>query len=233
MCHRRRRCPPRSCRHLHAQGGQRIGWSPAVVRTPRPSRRWDISRARLCATPHGVGWRGARRAHTSGPQGSGARQNSWQHQTGAARRSRHGDRVVQGPPRYARRVCGCRSPCGTPDRVRPGEGGRVVPPLRGRKAQAWPYRFRRPAGPMRRTHRAGSVVCRRATLALPAPFCRRVSRRKPAPGTAAPGLAGRPPRPLRGGRREPGHLRLERRRRRLPQQLRSPSPRGRGRGTPR
>ena len=59
-------------------------------------------------------------------------------------------------------------------------------------------------------------VRRRAALAVPPPLRRRVPGRQPAADPAARRLAGRPLRPVRGRRPPPGHLRVERGRRRLP-----------------
>ena len=59
-------------------------------------------------------------------------------------------------------------------------------------------------------------VRRHAALAVPPPLRRRVPGREPAADAAARRLAGRPLGPVRGRRPPPGHLRVERRRRRLP-----------------
>ena len=133
------------------------------------------------------------------------------------------DRVGQGPA--------ASPPTTTPPRRRRAgahpagrrrRGGRRLRALRGREAapRRWSTSTTCSAGCADDLRRRPDVR-RRPALAVPPPLRRRVPGRQPAAVPAARGVARRPRRPLRRRRPQPGHLRVERRRRRVPARLRS------------
>ena len=106
--------------------------------------------------------------------------------------------------------------------------GRGLRALRDREAGPAHGRLRRPAPAVPARPARGPRVRPVAALALPARVRRRVPGRQPPAARPARGVAGRPRRPVRGGRPQPGHLRVERRRPDRPHRLRrraTPGPR--------
>ena len=142
-----------------------------------------------------------------------------------------GDRVGVGPPHHPGAVRAGRHPGPATAPGLPGHRGHGVRAVH--RAEAAP-----PAGGLRRPPPAGGAgpgrgpgVRRGPALAVPPPVRRRVPGRQPPPVRAAVGLAGPGLGRLHRGRPQPGHLRLERRRRPLPHRLRPLLPR-RGDGGP-
>ncbi len=230
--HRRRRPRPRP--HLHPAGGGRARHPPGPARGAGAGGGGHVPRRRLRPASAAVGRPGRAAAGTARPQGGAAGLPPPPHHRtpGPPGRRGHRDRMGQGPHGVARRLRGGRTHRRAPATgARPGHG-RSLPALRAGEDQKPPGRLRRPPSLVRHRPRARPHLRRRPTVAVPAPVRRRVPGRQPAPVPAPGGVAGRAVRPVRGGRPQPGHLRLERRRPSLPHRVPGPLPVGRG-GAPR
>ena len=200
--------PPASCATGCAALGLRAGVAAGTfhgVAYAQLRARWaDEGRT----PPGAAGPQGARAGRRRG-RGPGDRWPS----------SRRRDRVGEGPAGRARRLRRGRGRApGAARPRRPTAIADAVPRLRGREApgRAWSTSTTCCAL-CSHLHRDRPGVRRRPALAVPAPVRRRVPGREPAAarGCSTPGGA-TSYRPVRRRRPPPGHLRLERRRRRLP-----------------
>ena len=193
------------------------------ARAARPARRRHVPRRRLRPARE-PGWaeRAARRPRCSSARVGCSAASSAGRRRMARARARGRDRVGQGPagrPRRLRRGGRAGRPAhrrSPRDRV-----AALYAALRGGEAPARRGRLRRPAAPLRaRRSRSDRTFAAAQRWRFRHLFVDEFQDVNPLQHRLLDGWLGRPRRPVRGRRPQPGHLRLERRRRRVPPRLR-------------